>query len=69
MEPKAAAAVLAQAMTNATDAGPLFCLAQGLSAVAARMESKEAARVSTEAAAVLAQAMSNSTASIAASVD
>ncbi|HKI31171.1 MAG TPA: protein kinase [Gemmataceae bacterium] len=50
----AVAAVLAQAMSQATDANALSALGQGLSAVAARLEPKEAAATT----AVLAQAIS-----------
>ncbi len=57
----AVAAVLLHAMGKTTDANDLLALAQGLSVLAARMEAKEAARVSAEAAAVLVQAMSKTT--------
>ena len=52
-----AAATLTQAMTKTTDPAALQYLAQGLSAVAARLEPKEAARVSAAAAATLTQAI------------
>jgi hypothetical protein len=61
MEPKEAAALLTQAMTKTTDPNALMRLAQGLSAVAARMESKDAAAVCAQAAAVLTQAMTKTT--------
>jgi hypothetical protein len=56
-----AAATLAQAMTKTADANALSYLAQGLSAVAARMEPGEAARVCAEPAASLAQALTKTT--------
>jgi hypothetical protein len=53
-----AAATLTQAMAKTTDPFALQPLAQGLSAVAARLEPKEAAAVCGQAAAALAHAMS-----------
>jgi hypothetical protein len=52
-----AAASLMQAMTKTNDPGALLVLAEGLAAVAARLDAKEAARVSAEAAATLTQAI------------
>jgi len=56
-----AAHVLAQAMSKTTDSNALRELAQGLSAVAARMEPKEAAAVHGQVAAALVQTMSETT--------
>jgi serine/threonine-protein kinase len=60
LEPKEAAeaaATLTEAMAKTNDPGSLSSLAKALSALAARLEAKEAARVSAEAAATLTQAM------------
>src|SRR5437762_106421 len=57
MEPKDAAATLTQAMSKTTAYNALYPLSQGLSAVAARMEPKDAA----EAGATLTKAMSKTT--------
>jgi len=56
-----AAAVLAQAMRQTTDARALRQQAWSLSVMAARLEPREAARVSAEAVALLVQAMSKTT--------
>ena len=52
-----AAATFTQAMTRTDDPNALGSLALGLSAVLARLDAKEAARVSAQAAATLTQAM------------
>ncbi len=56
-----AAATLSQAISMKTNPSTLQTLAQGLSAVSARLEPKEAAQVCGQAAATLIQAMSKTT--------
>jgi serine/threonine protein kinase/flagellar motility protein MotE (MotC chaperone) len=55
------AATLTQAMTRTTNSLDLATLARGLSAVAARMDPKDAAQVCEQAASSLTQAMNNTT--------
>jgi hypothetical protein len=57
MEPKEAAATLTQAIKDTKDQRALLALAQGLSAVTARMEPKEAAAAVAPVAATLTQAI------------
>ena len=56
-----AAALLTLAMKETKDANAVFSLAQGLWAVAARMEPKEASQAAAQAAALLTQAMKETT--------